>query len=62
VPSDVEGTESEASITSLWLSIGPGEPPTGLVGRQDDDQGTSFCGWLDFMAVVNMLRAQPRSD
>ena len=62
MPSDVEGTESEASITSLWLSIGPGEPPMGLVGCQDDDQGTPFCGWLDFMAVVNTLRARRRSD
>lgn len=60
--SNPEGTDSEATATSLWLSIERGEPPKGLVGRGDDDLGTPFCGWIDFMAVINTYRAQRSSD
>ena len=62
VRSHPEGTDSESTVISLWLSIERGEPPKGLVGCEDDDQGTPFCGWIDFMAVINTLRTRPSPD
>ena len=52
-------SDPDATVVRLWLSIEPGEPPQGLIGGEDDDRGTAFCGWVDFMAVINTLRSPP---
>jgi hypothetical protein len=59
VPSEPEEATSDAVVISLWMSIEPGEPPKGIVGDAGGGEGTPFCGWIDFMTVINTFRSQP---
>lgn len=42
----------------LRLRLGQGEPLTGSITRAGATQGIEFHGWIDFMAAINLLRAE----
>jgi hypothetical protein len=42
-------------VLVLHLTLVPGDPLRGTVGLRGRS-AQSFCGWIDFMAAINMLR------
>lgn len=52
--------EGEVGEFSLWLRMGANAPPIGAITRVADQTTLSFRGWMQFMAVVDLLRTGPQ--